>query len=356
VRYKKIDSTLRGPLAAEAGPLLAAGAALLVCPAFPPAGRTVEDGVLRVRGTPVHETEIGRDRHNPVPESHLPTLLGALGRVGQVGAVDLELGRPGVALRLGELRRRGARVVVGDAATEAHLDTLAAALLAAWEAPVAPLVAVGSAGLAHALAGRLLPQAREPTLPPDFPRAGPVLVVAGSRTGVTHAQVELLLGEPDVFGLSLEPTAVDAPDWDAQAEAWVAAQVAALARAAADGAGTLVVSLAPDAPGSDEPARFARRSGRLNAALGALVAALASRSPLAGLVLTGGDIARATLRALEGEALQLGPEVLPGLPLGWPVGGLQPGLPLVTKAGGFGEPKALRDAAHFLRHGAPRSC
>ena len=96
-----------------------------------------------------------------------------------------------------------------------------------------------------------------------------------------------------------------------------------------------------------------------NAALGALAAVLAGPSApnagpaLGGLVVTGGDIARAALRALGGEALQLGPQVLPGVALGWPVGGAQGGLPVVTKAGGFGEPDALRQAAHFLRHGAP---
>jgi uncharacterized protein YgbK (DUF1537 family) len=137
-----------------------------------------------------------------------------------------------------------------------------------------------------------------------------------------------------------------------------AAELAALARA---DAAALVLTLATGA-GAEDPARFARRSRRLNAALGALVArvlaAQAAAPPagspaLGGLVLTGGDIARAVLGALGGEALQLGPEVLPGIPLGWPVTGPQAGLPVVTKAGGFGGAEALCDAVRCLRQGVP---
>jgi D-threonate/D-erythronate kinase len=365
VRYKKIDSSLRGPLAAELAALRAGpGAAptLVVCPAFPAAGRTVEQGVLRVGGVPVHETELGRDRQNPVPQSHLHTVLLGLGRVGQIGAVEQELGRPGVALRLGELLRQGAAVIVADATTDAHLDALAAAILPVWQTQAAPgaraLVAVGSAGLARALAAGLLPQGGEPARPPRFPAAGPVLVVAGSRTAVTRGQVQALRAAPGVYSLVVDAALLDAPSWDAQAPAWVAAQADALAAAAGAGSEALAVSIAETAPagaGADAAARDAERSRRLNFVLGALVAALLERLALGGLVLTGGDIAHAVLGALQADALQLGAEVLPGVPLAWPVGGARPGLPVVTKAGGFGGPGALLEAVHFLRRGGAQS-
>jgi D-threonate/D-erythronate kinase len=214
---------------------------------------------------------------------------------------------------------------------------------------------VGSAGLAHALAARLLPTPTPAALPPAFPRPGAVLVLAGSRTDVTRRQVQALAAAPGVHARVLEPAALDAPDWPARAQGWVAGHADALAGAVAAGARTLAVSVAP-APAAETPQRFAARSQRLNAALGALVAALAQRMALAGLVLTGGDVARAALRAVEASALQLGPEMLPGIALGWPVGGTQPGLPLVTKAGGFGGPEALLECARFLRHGARGSC
>ena len=50
--YKKIDSTLRGPVAAELAAMLRLlpGTRVLFAPANPAVGRTVRDGVLRVHG------------------------------------------------------------------------------------------------------------------------------------------------------------------------------------------------------------------------------------------------------------------------------------------------------------------
>lgn len=76
--YKKIDSTLRGPVAAELRALAEAlpGARILFAPANPGVGRTVLDGVLLVRGVPVAETEFGRDPVCPVRESRIARLVG----------------------------------------------------------------------------------------------------------------------------------------------------------------------------------------------------------------------------------------------------------------------------------------
>src|SRR5215216_377994 len=58
--YKKLDSTLRGNVAAEL--VAALGGArrdrVVVAPAFPAAGRTTVGGIQRVHGVPVDETEI----------------------------------------------------------------------------------------------------------------------------------------------------------------------------------------------------------------------------------------------------------------------------------------------------------
>jgi uncharacterized protein YgbK (DUF1537 family) len=70
---------------------------------------------------------------------------------------------------------------------------------------------------------------------------------------------------------------------------------------------------------------------------------------LAGLVLTGGDTAIAVANALEAEALWLRGEVRSGVPWGVWVGGPGAGLPVVTKAGGFGEEDTLIAAVDYLR-------
>jgi uncharacterized protein YgbK (DUF1537 family) len=72
--FKKIDSTLRGPIAAE---LMAIHQAfpdrrLVVCPAYPRLGRTVRDGKLLVHGVPVDQTDFAKDPRWPVTNAAIP--------------------------------------------------------------------------------------------------------------------------------------------------------------------------------------------------------------------------------------------------------------------------------------------
>ena len=72
--FKKIDSTLRGPIGAELAVLAAAfpGRRLIVCPAYPQLGRTVRGGKLLVDGVPVSETDFARDPRWPVTDATIP--------------------------------------------------------------------------------------------------------------------------------------------------------------------------------------------------------------------------------------------------------------------------------------------
>ena len=60
--------------------------------------------------------------------------------------------------------------------------------------------------------------------------------------------------------------------------------------------------------------------------------------------------ARALTRALEARAIALTGEVAPGIPIGTLSGGPRHGRAIVTKAGGFGSPTALLEAAEAVRH------
>lgn len=87
--------------------------------------------------------------------------------------------------------------------------------------------------------------------------------------------------------------------------------------------------------------------------LAALAAGAIAQAPVGGVVLTGGDTAAAVLRALNCRAVDLGGEVMPGLGWGWLADGPYEGLPLVTKAGGFGREDALLKAVRFIRSKRP---
>jgi 4-hydroxythreonine-4-phosphate dehydrogenase len=81
------------------------------------------------------------------------------------------------------------------------------------------------------------------------------------------------------------------------------------------------------------------------AALGRLVPPLFET--LGGLVATGGDIARAVLSSLGASGIHLVGEVEPGVPLG--LADTPRPLPLVTKAGAFGNPSTLKRCRAALK-------
>lgn len=75
--YKKIDSTIRGNLAVEILGFLSVSDydAAIIVPAFPAETRTTVGGYHLLKGIPIERTEMARDPHSPITESHVPTLL-----------------------------------------------------------------------------------------------------------------------------------------------------------------------------------------------------------------------------------------------------------------------------------------
>lgn len=309
VVYKKLDSTLRGPVATElAAALEATGRdTIVVAPAFPAAGRATVGGVQMVHGTPVHETEFADDPKTPVREGHLPSLLAdAIPKVGVLSVGDV-MDSAKVVRALREFR-----CVVADAERDEDLE----ALVRAVPDPSAVLWA-GSAGLAGAL-GVVYPGPRADEKPPPRPPARGVLVVVGSLSGVVreqlrrleyergHARIPLSAGEPG----ALEDAAREARV--ALAEAGCASLCSQEGRSSSEG----VVE-----------------------ALAEVVKLLSDEGCFEALVLTGGDTAVGVARRLGAEGIRLEGEIESGVPVGSLIGPRP--YRVVTKAGGFGEPGTL---------------
>jgi uncharacterized protein YgbK (DUF1537 family) len=81
-----------------------------------------------------------------------------------------------------------------------------------------------------------------------------------------------------------------------------------------------------------------------------IAARLVEQEQICGLVVTGGDAARALVDALDATAIDLRGEVIDGVPLGMLVGGPANGLPIVTKAGGFGDDDTLVQSVEAVRY------
>src|SRR5215213_10540966 len=139
--YKKLDSTLRGNVAAELAAALdgTRRERAIVAPAFPAAGRTTVGGTQRVHGVPVDETEMANDPHTPVRVAHVPSLLAdAFSSVGVLSVEDLS--DPELVRRILE----ESECVVADADRAEDLEALVRTV-------PARVLWAGSAGLALAL-------------------------------------------------------------------------------------------------------------------------------------------------------------------------------------------------------------
>jgi uncharacterized protein YgbK (DUF1537 family) len=180
LRYQKIDSTLRGNPGAEIEGFLQATAApwIAVLPAYPSLGRQVLGGGVRVHGQALLRTEYARDPLSPARVGRVPGLF-APGLSAH--APHRVVGRGSRALAAW-LRRRPARArfVSFDCATEADVQAIADACLAAGGRAFAGASALGAA-LARRLSGPAVPVA-----PPRLP----TLLLLGSLSQSAFTQLE----------------------------------------------------------------------------------------------------------------------------------------------------------------------
>lgn len=349
--YKKIDSTLRGQVAVEYEAMLAAWpeiGAIFVAPAFPAARRVTREGIVLVGGIPLHRTAAARDPRSPVRESHLPAFLQRRTRrgVAHIGLREVRLGRDAILdCALAECSA-GVQIFACDAVTAADLRRLAQAIAA-----FSPLfVPSGSAGLARELALLWGPRGRTRRVraagrPPGARRSLPILVVAGSPNPLAAAQAAHARRAGGAVLIPLDGRAV-ARHGGSGAGAAAIRRAAAAALAAMGSGRDVVLRVGGPVP------RGAAAAGRVAAGLGA-VARWVLRRRRVPLILVGGETAIAVCRALGVDGIEVEREVLPGIPLAWLSGGLAPGVPIVTKAGGFGGPDALIPLMRSLRASFP---
>ncbi|GAC1336960.1 MAG: four-carbon acid sugar kinase family protein [Myxococcales bacterium] len=329
VVYKKIDSTLRGHVGAEVAALFRVATAggdraiVIAAPSVPAQGRTLSGGCVHVDGVPLAEAGGDRRPGGSCGSGDLTALLSAAGLHTVRASTD--------ALRAGALDL-DADAIVCDAADEADLRRIAG-LGAAL--PFRVLWA-GSGGLARHLPGALGLAPAGPAPARLGAPAGPLLLLVGSRSQAARAQAKVLCAEPGIQRFELDPGALLAGA-DRTADASLAGPPARALEAGCD-----VVLLIGQRGAVDPGAGPA-----LAAALGKLAAPLAAKA--GGLLATGGETARAALLALGARGIHLAGEVEPGVPLG--ILEAPRRLPIVTKAGSFGDAATLSRCRATLKGG-----
>lgn len=308
--FHKIDSLLRGNWPFELqGMLQALGKSAraplaLIAPAWPERNRTTVEGTVWLDSVPLSATGLRDDAGNPLHDD-------IAGRLAEAGLTSLPL--PGHGLS--DLPDVDA--VICDATSRDALDRIAAIAAASNR----PVLCVGSGGLVQSIARTLrLP----PIASAAVAAAGSVLVVVGSATEISRRQVGKLR-ESGAAVLVLAPGA--APDLHL---------IGKLLRAERD----VVITFEMAGHGGLEPGIVAE-----------LAATLAPLMPrIGGLILTGGETARAVLTAAGVRGIRVRGEIEPGVPIGVILGAIA--LPIVTKAGTFGDDHTLARALATLRPSA----
>ena len=201
--FKKVDSTLRGNMAAEIAATLKvrrtrttrAGRVVVVfAPASPEQGRTTVNGHQRVHGQALEDSELWK-REETSARSDIAAMLREAGLT--CGLVELSVVRAGIASlqKAIVMLARDVDVVICDAETDADLRDIAVASMALGSATVW----AGSAGLARHIpaAAGLAPAIGNVT--DKTYASGPTLFVVGSAATASRDQARFSAASDDML-------------------------------------------------------------------------------------------------------------------------------------------------------------
>jgi 3-dehydrotetronate 4-kinase len=317
-----------GPVADALAEVLAAYQ-VIVCPAFPGAGRSIYQGHLFVADRLLNESGMQNHPLTPMVDADIRRWLAPQTRhsVGHVGAMDVFAGPERIAEGLALQHAAGHRLIVVDAIRDADLMAIGAA------ARGLPLITGGS-GVALGLPANF---GCVPAPVPWQGQPGRAAILSGSCSTATRAQV----AHHAAHYPAREIVAADVIEGRisaAEIAAWLLAQTGLpLAYSSADPA---------------EVARVQDRFGREAAAtaIEGLFSDVARRLVTGGvtrLITAGGETSGAVVEGLGLTDLAIGPEIDPGVP----ALRARPDLVVALKSGNFGA-KDFFEKADRLMAGA----
>ena len=297
----------------------------IACPSFPAAGRTTYKGHLFVGGQLLSESPLKDHPLNPMRDANLVRVLTRQTAlpVGLVESATIRNGETAVRDAIAAELAKGNRILIVDTLADDDLVTLGAACSDMR-------LVTGGSGIALGLAanfvraGRVTARAAQATMAAP---AGRSAILAGSCSVATRNQIAAaqMAGVPtcaiDVARLA------DGSQTAADLAAWAIAQpvdVTPLIYSSAD----------PDTLRAIQGQLGQHESGTLVETTLAAIAVRLCDAGFARFLIAGGETSGAVVAALGVAALEIGPEIDPGVP--WTRGSGRHELALALKSGNFG--------------------
>jgi 3-dehydrotetronate 4-kinase len=333
------DSTDQGNIGPVADALIdrVKGRIALVCPAFPTNKRTVYMANLFVGDVPLAESPMKDHPLTPMRDSNLMRVLQrqTKRKVGMISFGIVDKGPEAIKEAFAAAKARGETYVVVDALTDKHLVDMGTA--AADHALI-----TGGSGVALGLPGNFVRQGlmRAATAPKSMKApAGRPAILAGSCSEATRQQIKAALGA-DIPGFKVDPFEIANGSLGNQDIArWAAKQAAERP--------ILIYSSADPAEVRTVQEKLGReKAGNLVEHEMASVAKQLVAGGFTRLLVAGGETSGAVVNGLGVTALEIGPEIDPGVPWTRALGG--PELVLALKSGNFGAPDFFTKAWGLL--------
>ena len=333
------DSTDEGNIGPVADALLdELGAGFTIaCPAFPENGRTIYLGHLFVGGELLSESSMKNHPLTPMRDASLVRVLGRQTRhkVGLVPYTTVKQGAPAIAEAYAALQAEGIRHAIVDALEDRDLAHIGAASSAL------PLITGGS-GVAIGLpqnyrTARLIPKREGATRLAAVGGSG--IVLSGSCSAATLAQVERFAALHPARAIDIAALATDPAKTVDALLSWAGEKLKT-------GPALIYASAPPDKVAAIQ-AQFGRETAgeMIEHAVAQLALGLAAQG-VRRFVIAGGETAGAVVSALKVEALEIGPQIAPGVPACLAYG--SPRYALALKSGNFGGPDFFAQALEAL--------
>ncbi len=337
------DSTAEGNIGPVTDALLAELGEdfTVICPALPVNGRTVYRGYLFVGDVLLNESGM---RHHPITPMHDANLLRLMdrqskGQTGNIPAQTIDAGEDAVRAALATLRDSGIRYAVVDALDDRHLTVLGRAVEGM------ALVTGGSglgAGIARAVTsrnGRSGDDGKAATA--GAPPGGRAVILSGSCSPMTNAQVAAYAHEAPVFFLDVAACLADPDRYATTVTGWAETQ---------NGKCAPLVS-ATTGPDSLKAIQQNFGAEAASAAVERFFARLAPMLKAKGfdhIIVAGGETSGTIVQSLGIDGFHIGPQIAPGVP--W-VRAINTPLSLALKSGNFGDERFFFKAQSFFLKG-----